>query len=165
MLGALVVGVVGLVVALLLSQPWVALGLCVGLALGMANFRLIVLSVIRVGKRMSGSKRRPLAMNTLSRLMLMTVVALVLLWFVPPLGLGIVGGLAVFQVILLVNVVRAMLKAGAGGTGGGAGLLLGAMAGGAGFGDDDLDVPGTEPAAADELPPAGDDRHDGWGAA
>lgn len=165
MVGALVVGVCGLVVALLFSQPWVALGLCIGLGLGMANFRLIVHSVIRVGRRMSGSKRRPLAMNTLSRLMLMTLVALVLLWFVPPLGLGIVGGLAIFQVLLLVNVVRAMLKAGAGGSGGGASLLLGAMAGGAAFEDDDEPIATAPAPAPGELPAADDADREGWGAA
>ena len=36
---ALVIGVVGLVVLLLVSQPWAALGLCVGLGLGVLNFR------------------------------------------------------------------------------------------------------------------------------
>jgi hypothetical protein len=114
MVGALCVGVAGFLLLMLLSQPWAALGGCIGIAMGIGNFRLIVRSVVKVGQRTSGSKRRPLAMNTVSRLMLMTVVALGLLWVVPPLGLGIVGGLAVFQFILLANVTRAMLKAGAG---------------------------------------------------
>ena len=39
MIGALVVGVVGLVVPSRLSQPWVAVGLCIGLASGIGNFR------------------------------------------------------------------------------------------------------------------------------
>lgn len=153
MVGALVVGVVGLVILLLLSQPWAALGLCIGLGMGMGNFRLIVRSVIKVGRRMGGSKRRPLAMNTLGRLMLMTVVALVLLWFIPTLGLGIVGGLALFQFILLANVTRSMLKAGGGG---GASLLLGGLTGQL---DDD---PPRELEGPDGAPV---DRDEGWGAA
>lgn len=111
MIAALVVGVVGLAALLFFDQPWAALGLCIGLGMGMANFRLILRSVMKVGARAVANKRRPLAMNTLSRLMLMTVVALVLVWVEPPLGLGIIGGVAVFQFLLLANVTRAMLKA------------------------------------------------------
>jgi hypothetical protein len=128
MLGALAVGVLGLVVLLLLSQTWAALGLCVGIALGIGNFRLIVRSVLKVGRRAEANKRRPLAMNTLGRLMTMTVLALVLAWVKPPLGLGIIGGLALFQFLLLANVTRSMLKAGLSGpsSGGGLAFLLGA---------------------------------------
>lgn len=136
MVGALVVGVVGLAALLFFDQPWAALGLCIGLAMGMGNFRLIVRSVVKVGKRAQTNKRRPLAMNTLSRLMVMTVVALVLVWVITPLGFGIVGGMALFQFILLANVTRSMLKAGGGG--GGAALLLGAMSG-RGLSLDDVD--------------------------
>lgn len=154
MIGALVAGVIGLVVALLLSQPWVAVGLCIGLALGIGNFRLIILAVVRAGRRAGANKRRPLAMNTLSRLMLLTVVCLVIAWFKFPLGAGIIGGLALFQFLLLFNVARAMLKAGMGG-GGGSGLLMG-LAGGLSMGDDDdTDDEVTGPAAlptAAEVP-------------
>lgn len=111
MLGAVVLGVVGLAVLLFFNQTWAALGLCIGLGVGMTNFRLVVRSVVRVGQRDLENKRRPLAMNTLARLMAITVVALVLAWFETPLGLGIIGGLAAFQFILLANATRSMLKA------------------------------------------------------
>ncbi len=143
MLGALAVGVLGLVVLLLFSQTWAALGLCVGIALGIGNFRLIVRSVLKVGRRADANKRRPLAMNTLGRLMTMTVVALVLAWVKPPLGLGIIGGLALFQFLLLANVTRSMLKAGLSGpAGGGFAFLLGAGA--------------ADPLGAGDVPGAGD---------
>lgn len=142
MLGALAVGVLGLVVLLLFSQTWAALGLCVGIALGIGNFRLIVRSVLKVGRRADANKRRPLAMNTLGRLMTMTVVALVLAWVKPPLGLGIIGGLALFQFLLLANVTRSMLKAGLGPSGGGFAFLLGAGA--------------ADPLGAGDVPGAGD---------
>jgi len=116
MVSALIVGVVGLVALLFFDQPWAALGLCIGLAMGMGNFRLIVHSVLKVGAREGTNKRRPLAMNTLSRLMLMTVVALVLVWVEPPLGLGIIGGVAAFQFMLLANVTRSLLKSPSGAT-------------------------------------------------
>lgn len=127
MVAALAAGVVGLVVLLLFSQNWAALGFCVGIGLGIGNFRLIVRSVVRVGQRAGGSKRRPLAMNTLGRLMAMTVVALVLAWIEPPLGLAMIAGLAIFQFLLLANVTRSMLRAGAmtGAAGGGLSLLFG----------------------------------------
>jgi len=110
MLGALALGVVGLVVLLLLSQPWASLGFCVGLAIGMSNFRLVQRSVVKVGERMDTNKRRPLAANTLLRMMAITVVALVILYVEPPLGFGLLAGLALFQVLLLANVTRSMLK-------------------------------------------------------
>ena len=114
MLGSLVLGVVGLIVLLLLSQPWAALGLCVGLAVGMSNFRLIQRSVVKVGEREEANKRRPLAVNTLGRMFAITVVALGLLFVEPPLGFGLLGGLALFQMLLLANVTRSMLKMGSG---------------------------------------------------
>jgi hypothetical protein len=151
MLGALGAGFVGLVVCLLLNQPWVAVGLCIGLAFGMGNFRLIVRAVVKVGRRMEGNKRRPLAMNTLSRLMLMTVVALAILWFVPPLGFGLIAGMALFQFILLANVTRSMLKGG--GSGGTGGLIVGLLGGlGSGLstlGDDAIDAAVTD---SDDAP-------------
>ncbi|MGH8980960.1 MAG: ATP synthase subunit I [Acidimicrobiales bacterium] len=154
-LGALVVGVVGLVALLFFDQPWAALGLCIGLGMGMANFRLIVRSVVKVGKRAQANKRRPLAMNTLSRLMLMTVIALVLVWFVTPLGFGIIGGLALFQFILLANVTRSMLKAG----GAGGASLLGVLTS-RGLG---LDEDAGAPVAIE--PPAAHGEGEGQGAA
>jgi hypothetical protein len=113
MLGALVVGVLGLVALLFFNQTWAALGLCIGIGLGIGNFRLIVRSVVKVGNRAGDNKRRPLALNTLGRLGIMTAIALVLAWMKPPLGIGIIGGIAVFQFLLLANVTRSMLKAGA----------------------------------------------------
>jgi ATP synthase I chain len=114
MLMTLVIGVVGLIVLLLVSQPWAALGLCIGLGLGMLNFRAIQRSVVKVGERVEANKRRPLAINTLGRMAIITVVALGLLLVEPPLGFGLLGGLALFQMILLLNVSRSMLKMGAG---------------------------------------------------
>ncbi len=110
MLGALAAGVVGLLVLLLLSQPWAALGFCAGLGIGMTNFRLIQRSVIHVGERADENKRRPLALNTLGRMAVITVVALGLLFIKPPLGFGVIGGMALFQLLLLANVTRSMLK-------------------------------------------------------
>lgn len=111
-LGALVIGVVGLVGSLLLSAPLIGLGLCVGLGMGIFNFRLIQRSVVKVGEREVENKRRPLALNTVGRLSVISVVALALLFVSFDLGLGVLVGLAAFQAFLLLNVARSMFKMG-----------------------------------------------------
>ena len=122
-IAALVVGIVGLLACLLLSAALVGLGLCIGLALGIVNFRMIQTSVAKVGEREEENKRRPLALNTVGRLAVITVVALGLLFVSFDLGLGVMAGLAIFQGLLLLNVGRSMLKSGRLGTGGTGGLL------------------------------------------
>jgi hypothetical protein len=121
MLAALVAGFTGLIVLMLLNQPWAGLGLCVGLALGISNFRLVQRSVVRVGERMPANKRRPLAMNTMGRMAVITAIALGVLFVLPPFGFGLLGGLALFQFLLLGNVTRSMLAMGAAPAAGSAG--------------------------------------------
>lgn len=110
--GALIVGVLGLVGSLLLSAPFVGLGLCLGFGMGIFNFRLIQRSVAKVGERQDENKRRPLALNTMGRLGVISVVAIGLLFVEFDLGLGVMVGLALFQALLLVNVARSMFKMG-----------------------------------------------------
>ncbi len=113
---ALVIGVAALVASVSFGHPLVGLGACVGLALGTLNFRLIGNTVSRVSARGDGRTRRPLAVNTVARMGIITVVTIGLLLISPQVGFGVLGGLAAFQLILLVNVARSMLKAGATGT-------------------------------------------------
>lgn len=112
-IGSLVVGVVGLVTCLALGAAMAGLGLCIGLGLGLGNFRMVQRSVAKVGERAVENKRRPLATNTVARLAVVSVVALGLLFVNFDLGFGIMGGLAAFQFMLLVNVARSMLRMGA----------------------------------------------------
>jgi O-antigen/teichoic acid export membrane protein len=118
MLSALIIGVVGLAVCVLLRAPLTGLGLCIGLGLGIFNFRLIQRSVVRVGLSEEENRRRPLATNTMVRLGIITVIALGLLFLSFDLGLGVMAGLALFQLLLLGNVARSMFKMGHGGVGG-----------------------------------------------
>lgn len=111
-LAALAVAVVALGVALLLNYPLVGLGACIGLGLGIANYRMITASVVKVGKRADVNKRRPLALNTLTRLGIISVITLGLLFVNFGLGFGVLAGLAVFQMLLLANVARAMWVSG-----------------------------------------------------
>jgi hypothetical protein len=111
-LGGLVFGVVGLVVCLALGAPLTGLGLCIGLALGLCNFRLVQRSVVKVGARADENHKRPLATNTVGRLAAISALALGLLFLSFDLGLGVMVGLAAFQFFLLLNVARSMFKMG-----------------------------------------------------
>jgi hypothetical protein len=109
---ALIAGVAALVGCVAFGQLLLGVGACIGLALGTFNFRMIGNSVARVSARQDENKRRPLALNTLGRMGIITVVTIGLLFVSASLGFGVLGGLAVFQLILLVNVARSMAKAG-----------------------------------------------------
>ncbi|MCL4445685.1 MAG: hypothetical protein M1134_02245 [Actinobacteria bacterium] len=109
-IGALVIGVVGLVFCLVLGAALAGVGLCIGLGLGISNFRMIHSSVAKVGARMDENKRRPLVFNTMGRLAVVSVIALGLTFISFDLGLGVMGGLALFQFLLLLNVTRSMLR-------------------------------------------------------
>jgi hypothetical protein len=109
---ALVVGVAILVGCVSFGVPLVGVGACIGVALGAFNFRMTGNSVAKASESQVANKKRPLALNTLGRLGIITVVTLGLLLVSHTLGLGILVGLAVFQVLLLVNVARSMAQAG-----------------------------------------------------
>ena len=108
---ALVVGVAALVASVSFGNVLVGLGACIGLGLGLFNFRMIGNSVARVAASGVENKRRPLAINTFGRLGTITVVAIGLMLVSHSLGWGVLGGLFVFQIILLTNVARSMAKA------------------------------------------------------
>jgi len=89
------------------------LGFCIGISLGIVNFRLVQRSVAKLSVREGSNHRRPLALNTLGRLAVISAIALGLLFIRFDLGFGVMGGLAVFQLLLLVSVARSMYKMGA----------------------------------------------------
>jgi ATP synthase I chain len=109
---ALVVGVAALVAAVSFGNVLVGLGACIGLGLGTFNFRMIGNSVAKVSASDVENKKKPLALNTLGRLGIITVVAIGLMLVSHSLGWGVFGGLFAFQVILLTNAARSMAKGG-----------------------------------------------------
>jgi hypothetical protein len=111
MVSALVVGVVALVVAVLVDHALFGLGTSLGLALGVVNFRLIGNSVVKHAQRGEGKYRGPMAVNTAGRMAVLTAIALGLLFVNFQLGFGVIAGMAVFQMVLLVNAARSMIKA------------------------------------------------------
>ncbi len=104
------VGMVALVALVLVGHPLVGLGACLGLAIGLGNFRLISAATAKASARGPENNRRPLVANTLGRLAVISVVALGLVALSRPVGFGTLVGLAVFQFLLVANVVVAMLR-------------------------------------------------------
>jgi hypothetical protein len=110
-LGAtLVFGAAALVAAFSFGYLLVGVGACIGLGMGTLNFRLIGVSVDKVTAMDVDDPKRPLAVNTLGRMGVITVIALGLTFLSKPLGFGVLGGLAAFQMIA--NVARSMAKSG-----------------------------------------------------
>jgi hypothetical protein len=109
---ALVVGVAALVACFSFGHFLVGVGACIGLGMGTLNYRLVGVSVDKVTAMDVDDPKRPLAVNTFGRLGVITVIALGLTFLSKPLGFGVLGGLAVFQVLLIANVARSMSHAG-----------------------------------------------------
>ncbi|MHB8437597.1 MAG: hypothetical protein ACYDD4_00320 [Acidimicrobiales bacterium] len=108
-LAALGIGVAALVVLVVVGNGLVGVGICLGMAMALGNFRLISAATARQAAKNVERNRRPLAVNTLGRLAAISVVALGLVFLSHPLGFGTIVGLAVFQFLLMANVVMAML--------------------------------------------------------
>ena len=105
-------GVAGaaLVVTFLLGYGLVGLGVCVGMAMALVNFRMISAATAKAANTGRESNRRPLAVNTLGRLGVISAIALGFVFLSRRFGFGIIVGLAVFQFLLLANVVVSMLR-------------------------------------------------------
>ncbi len=111
---AIVLGVIGFVVAGLMHYPLVGLGLVVGLGLAAANTSLVDSSVARLQNLGVEGKaaRKPLAMRTAWRLVATTGVVLALLFLVTPMGFGALGGLVLYQAAFLSSMISAVFKGG-----------------------------------------------------
>ena len=114
-LSALVVGLVGFVVALLIAPPLSALGIVVGVGLAIVNLRYLDRQAARVelrGEQNSKAVRRQLGGKTTGRLAIVTVVVLAVVWLNAPLGIGIVSGLVLYQIVFVINVMRVVANQG-----------------------------------------------------
>ena len=107
---AIGLGVLGLVVTVVMGYPLAGVGVCLGLAMAMVNFRLITRATVKASASERADKRRPLVTNTLGRLGVISAIALLLAWLVRPLGFGTIIGLALFQFTLLANVTTTLLR-------------------------------------------------------
>ncbi|MHB8335007.1 MAG: hypothetical protein ACYDEH_08985 [Acidimicrobiales bacterium] len=112
---ALAAGLVGFVVALVIAPPLAALGVAIGVGLAVVNLRFLDRQAARVelrGEQSSKAVRRQLGGKTTGRLAVVTVVVLALVWLNAPLGIGIVSGLVIYQIVFVINVMRVVASQG-----------------------------------------------------
>jgi hypothetical protein len=112
---ALVVGAATVIIAMLLSAPWFALGLVIGLGMAIVNLRFLDAGVAKVQTRGETSNkvlRRAMGTKSVTRLGIITVIAIGLLLLNGALGIGAVAGLVIFQILFVVNVGRVVMSQG-----------------------------------------------------
>jgi hypothetical protein len=108
-ISALIAGVAGFAVAVALGWDVAALGLIVGVGLAIVNLRFLDRQAARVelkGEQTSKAVRRQLGGKTTGRLVLITALVLVVVFLDAPLGIGMVAGLVLYQIVFVVNVMR-----------------------------------------------------------
>ncbi len=123
---SLVLTVVAIAAAGWLGQPMVGVFFGVGLLLGLLNAVGVQRSVAAITAEAHPLKKK-MAMNSASRLLIITVVGLTIAFIFRPAGLGVVFGLALFQVLLVLSTALPVWKK----------LRNGAADGGEGTGNSD----------------------------
>jgi ATP synthase I chain len=94
----------------LLGHIMVGVFFAVGLLLGLLNAILVQRSVAAITADAHPLKRK-MALNSATRLMIMTVIGLTIAFIFRPAGLGVVFGMAFFQVLLVVTTALPVWKA------------------------------------------------------
>lgn len=115
MLMAIIGGAIGFGIALLLNEPLAAVGIALGVGLAILNLRILGAGVVKVeAGDISDNKvvKRILRTRSALRLVALTVIAIGAMLLSPPLGIGIVVGLVIFQIAFVVNAGRAILREG-----------------------------------------------------
>jgi len=114
-LSAIVVGLVGFMVAIFVAPPLAALGVVLGVGLAIVNLRFLDHQAATVelrGEQSTRAVRRQLGGKTTGRLLVMTVVVLAFVWLNAPLGIGMVAGLVLYQIVFVLNVLRVVTNQG-----------------------------------------------------
>jgi hypothetical protein len=114
-LSAIIVGVVGFVVAIFVAPPLAALGVVLGVGMAILNLRFLDNQAGKVemrGEQNAKAIRRQLGSKTTLRLAGMTIVVLVVVFLNAPLGIGIVSGLVLYQLVFVVNVMKVVASQG-----------------------------------------------------
>jgi hypothetical protein len=114
-LSAIIVGVVGFAVAIVVAPPLAALGVVIGVGMAIMNLRFLDGQTAKVemrGEQSTKAVRRQLGGRTTARLGVMTVVVIAAVLLNAPLGIGIVSGLVLYQLVFVVNVMRLVTSQG-----------------------------------------------------
>ncbi len=104
---AIGIGALALLVLALLGHPLAGFFLVLGLAFGVLNTWLTQRSIVRYGERRS---KGGFVRGILGRLGLLTAASLLAVFFVRPDGIGLLGGIAIFQVIVLVGAAAPVVR-------------------------------------------------------
>ncbi|HEX3979629.1 MAG TPA: hypothetical protein VGL48_19570 [Acidimicrobiales bacterium] len=112
---ALIAGGGAIVVTLFLSEPLAAVGIVLGLGMAVLNFRFLDAGVAKLQTKGETDRkvlRRAMGTKTVTRLGVITVIAVGLLFLNGPLGIGSVVGLVIFQIFFVLNVGRVVVSQG-----------------------------------------------------
>ena len=93
----------------LLGHVMVGVFFGVGLGLGLLNALLVQRSVEAITADAHPLKRK-MALNSATRLLVMTVIGLTIAFIFRPQGLGVVFGMALFQVVLVISTALPVMK-------------------------------------------------------
>jgi len=102
-------------VAIFVAPPLAALGVVLGVGLAIVNLRFLDHQAATVelrGEQSTRAVRRQLGGKTTGRLLVMTVVVLAFVWLNAPLGIGMVAGLVLYQIVFVLNVLRVVTNQG-----------------------------------------------------
>jgi len=114
-LSAIAVGVVGSLVAIFVAPPLAALGVALGVGLAILNLRFLDAQAAHVelrGEQSTKAVRRQIGGKTTLRLAGVTVLIIGAVFLNAPLGIGIVSGLVLYQIVFVMNVLRVMANQG-----------------------------------------------------
>ena len=106
---SLVLTVIAIAIASSLGHPMVGVFLGLGLLLGLLNALSVQRSVAAITAEAHPLKKK-MAVNSASRLLIITVVGLTVAFIFRPAGLGVVFGLALFQVLLVLSTALPVWK-------------------------------------------------------
>jgi hypothetical protein len=106
---SLVLTAAAVAVAAVLGNPKVGVFFGVGLLLGLLNALGVQRSVAAITADAHPLKKK-MALNSATRLMVITVVGLTVAFVFRPAGLGVVFGLALFQVLLVLTTALPVMK-------------------------------------------------------
>lgn len=103
-------GALALAFVAVVGHPLAGVFVFVGLGLGAFNSWGVQRSVVRFGESEAADKKKKFILGSIGRLALITLVAALVLWIFRVDGLGILAGLALFQLIMLGGAVVPMVK-------------------------------------------------------
>jgi hypothetical protein len=104
------VGAVAVLAAGLLGHIMVGVFFAAGLLLGLLNGVLVQRAVAAITAEAHPLKKK-MALNSGTRLLIMTVIGLTIAYIFRPAGLGVVFGMALFQVLLVLTAAVPVVKA------------------------------------------------------